>query len=458
MRRDGTVDIAQLMDEGRFSPRQLAIVALCGFLMMLDGYDSIEIGYVAPSIMQTWHLQPATLSLLFTATGIAQIVGSLFIGPLADRYGRRMMMLGGTVVMGLGSLASAWSAGPTDFLVWRIVCGLGLAVVMPNAIALGAEYAPTRVRSFACVALYSGFAIGAAIGAEISARLIPAYGWPSVLIVGGIVPLVMALVILATLPESIRFLVLHAPASPQIARELRRIDPRWKFAGDVRFNTSEKRATSRPVRELFAEGRALATLLLWLVFTMNILEVIFLTNWSPTILRAAGVPLDRALHSSSIMQVGALLGALAMARAMDKWGPARALVPAHLLGVFGVGLFGFSIGHGALIYVIAAVMGAGVLGSQTGMNGFAPIMYPTAIRATGISSALGIGRFGTILGPILGGIMVARGLSAETIFLLGAIPPVIATAGIFALWRIRCRAAESGAEQPADVMLEISRA
>jgi AAHS family 4-hydroxybenzoate transporter-like MFS transporter len=430
-----TVDVGELIDQHKFSWRQILIIAICTLLMMLDGFDGMEIAYVAPSLMREWHLAPTMLSLVFTASSVSAIIGSLIIGPLADRQGRRWMTIGGTFIMGLGSLMGAFATGPNEFLAWRVLGGLGIAAVMPNAIAIGAEFAPKRARSFAVIALYSGYAIGASIGAGLAAQLIPAYGWQIVMIIGGLAPLLIAVILIPTLPESIRFLVLCRPDSPRIATQLRQINPAWQFAADTAFVTSEPPPTKAPVRALFREGRAAVTLLLWVIFTMNIMELIFLSSWTPTLIHQTGVPLDWALNVSMVMQVGTLVGALLMARGMDKWGPYVMLISGHVLGVVAVGCFGFSIGMGPWMYIVGALMGAGVLGTQTAMFGLAAGIYPTAMRATGIGSALGVGRFGAIAGPLIGGAMVKSGLPVEQIYLLAVLPPLVSTIAIVTLWR-----------------------
>jgi AAHS family 4-hydroxybenzoate transporter-like MFS transporter len=429
------VDVGELIDRHKFSWRQVLIVALCTLLMMLDGFDGMEIAYVAPSLMREWHLAPTMLSLVFTASSVAAIVGSLVIGPLADRHGRRWMTIGGTILMGVGSLMGAFAAGPNEFLAWRILGGLGLAAVMPNAIAIGAEFAPTRARSFAVITLYSGYAIGASIGAGIAAQLIPTYGWQIVMIIGGVAPLLIVVVLVPLLPESIRFLVLCRPGSPRIATQLRKINPAWRFAADVAFVTAEPPASGTPVRALFRDGRAAVTLLLWVIFTMNIMELIFLSSWTPTLIHSTGVPLDWALNVSMVMQAGALVGALLMARGMDKFGPYVVLIGAHALGVVAVGSFGFSIGMGPSMYIAGALMGAGVMGTQTAMFGLVAGVYPTSMRATGVGSALGVGRFGAIAGPLIGGAMVKSGLPVDQIYLLAILPPMISTLAIVMLWR-----------------------
>jgi AAHS family 4-hydroxybenzoate transporter-like MFS transporter len=431
------VDVGAVIDRSRFSRRQIAIVALCGLLMVLDGYDSGEIAFVGPSLLREWHLQPSMLTLLFTVNGITQIIAALFFGPVTDRYGRRWLMIGGTAFTGIASFASAYAMGPNDFLFWRILCALGLAGVMTNAVALGAEFAPLRARSFAVIALYCGFAVGQTLGAGIAAQLIPADGWRIVMIIGGVLPVAVAVICVPILPESIRFLALRRPQSPVIARELRKIDRTTTFDHDTTFISAEKAATARPMRALFAEGRATSTLLVWVVFVMNITGLIFLNSWVPTLLHAADVPLAQALRVAMVMQAGTIVSALFMAWCMDRWGAARVLVPAHLMGVIGLALFGQTIGGAAwLMFVMAAIMGAGIQGAQTTMIGFTAGLYPTAIRATGVGSAFGIGRIGTIIGPIYGGAMMSLALPVGDVFLLGAIPAAISSAAIIGLWLV----------------------
>jgi AAHS family 4-hydroxybenzoate transporter-like MFS transporter len=429
-----TVDVGAVIDRSRFSPRQIAIVALCGLLMVIDGYDSGEIAFVGPSLFREWHLTSSTLTLLFTVNGVTQIIAALCLGPLTDRYGRRWIMIGGTALTGAASFASAYAIGLDDFLVWRIICAVGLAGVMTNAIALGAEYAPVRARSFAVIALYCGFAVGQTIGAGVAAQVIPTDGWRLVMIIGGVLPVAVAALCIFILPESIRFLALRRPGSPVIARELRKIDPGLRFDAATRFSSTEPAATARPIRELFSDGRASSTLLVWLVFLMNITGLIFLNSWVPTLLHAADVPIAQALRVTMAMQAGTIVSALFMAWCMDRWGGARVLVPAHLLGVACLALFGQTIGGQVwLMFVMAALMGAGIQGAQTAMIGFTAGLYPTAIRATGVGSAFGIGRIGTIVGPIYGGLVMSLALPVGDAFLLGAIPAAISSIGIIAL-------------------------
>ena len=439
------VDVGEVIDRGRFSARQIGVVALCGTLMILDGYDSGEIAFIAPSLMRDWHLQPSMLTLLFTVNGIAGIVAAIFFGPIADRYGRRWLMIGGTAFTGLMSLGSAYALGPNDFFVWRIFCALGLAPIMTNAIALGAEYAPLRSRARAVIILYCGFAVGQTIGAGVASELIPLYGWRIVLIIGGVMPVLFALLCVAWLPESVRFLALTRPTSAAIARELARIARRPIWPPGTVFISSEKPATSRPVRELFAEGRTATTICVWIVFLMNITGLIFLNSWVPTLLHSADVPIAAALRVAMVMQAGTIIGALVMAWCMDRWSSLPVLIAAHVLGVAGLIVFGQVVNAGALMFVVAPFMGAGVLGAQIGMIGFTAGLYPTTIRATGIGSAFGIGRIGTIVGPIFGGLVISLHQPIADAFLIGAGPAAIASLALIALALTARAAARSGA-------------
>lgn len=431
MAQQQTVDIAKLMDDGRFSARQLVIVTFCGIFLLLDGYDGMQIAYVAPSLLRQWHLAPSMLTLIFVASGVSAVLGSFIFGPLADRHGRRAMLIGGVFAMGIASLGGAWSGSVVAFVAYRLLAGLGLGAVMPTAIALGAEYSPVRRRSFTVTAFYTGYALGASIGAGLAARIIPVYGWQAVMIIGGVAPLVIAVIALPIVPESIRFLVLHRPNGPQIPRELQRINEQWQFANCV-FISSDI-PTKTPVRDLFRDGRLVATLLIWVIYFMNIMEIVFLSSWIPTLAHRSGVPLGMSLDTMMILQVGAIIGGLVTGACIDRWRPA-ALVPVHVIGVVAVGVFGMAIGAGPVMFVPAFLIGVGVMGAQTGMNGFTAKLYPTAMRSSGVSAALGIGQVGTIIGPALGGVMFALGFSVATIFLLAALPPLISSISIITLW------------------------
>ena len=425
-----TVNVRECINERPFGPYQYLVAGLCGLIVFLDGFDTQAIGYVAPAIIKELGVTRASLSPVFSASLIGLMFGALIGGPVSDRVGRRPVLLGGLVFFGIMSLLTVLANSVGSLLVLRLLTGLGLGCVMPNAIALTSEYAPERVRSTAVMVMFCGFSLGAALGGLAAAVLIKDFGWRSVFIAGGVLPLLGAVAVWRWLPESVRFLVLNGGDKGHIATIMQKIDP--ALAGRaVQFVADEHKETKFPVKQLFAEKRLLLTVLLWVVFFMSLMDLYFLSNWLPTVINDAGISVSSAALITAMLQVGGTVGTLVLGRIFDKVSPFRALSFIYLLAaafIVSVGYAGTS--PGALA---ATIFGAGfcLVGGQIGANALAAKAYPTSIRATGVGWSLGIGRIGSVIGPVIGGMLLSMHWDMRQLFLAGAIPVFIA--GIAAL-------------------------
>src|SRR5579875_296258 len=418
------VNVPELIDRQRLSGFQIRVAALCAAVIFFDGFDTQAIGYVAPAIIKAWRIPPPSLAPVFAA--------GLF-GPLADRIGRKAVIVFCLGFFGLCSLVTPFCDSLSSLLAIRFVTGLGLGGAMPNAIALTSEYGPRRSRATMIMVMFCGFSLGSALGGLLAARLIPQFGWQAVFYAGGILPLAFAPVLIAALPESIRLLVLKGSESTRIAALLRRINATLVFAEGQRFAVVEEAAGGMPVRHLFREGRTAVTLLLWVMFFMNLLDLYFLANWLPTVIHGSGASLELAVIATAMLQVGGIAGTLTLGWVMDRFRATRVLA----LTYFGAGLFVAAIGAAgsAIAMIMVAVFGAGfcVVGAQIAANAFTAQCYPTYIRATGVGWALGIGRVGSIIGPVLGGMMLSFHWPTPTLFMAGAIPVFIAAMASFTL-------------------------
>jgi AAHS family 4-hydroxybenzoate transporter-like MFS transporter len=290
-------------------------------------------------------------------------------------------------------------------LAYRFLTGLGLGGAMPNIIALTSECAPERLRATLVTVMFCGFPLGAVLGGLLSAKLIAAFGWPSVFLLGGVLPLVLVPVLLAWMPESLRFLA-RKQAEP--------------LAGV-------------PVRQLFTGGRAAGTVLLWIVFFANLLLLYFLINWLPTVLQRSGLPLERAIIGTVVLNAGGIAGGILLGWLVDKRGPYGVLLAAYVLGALCVAAIGSA--PAAVAGVIAIVFFAGffIIGSQFCMNALAAGAYPTAARATGVGWALGVGRIGSIIGPVVGGMLLSLGWEPGTLFLVAAGPAAVSAVAVWLL-------------------------
>jgi AAHS family 4-hydroxybenzoate transporter-like MFS transporter len=429
------VDVAEFIDGRPVGGFQIRLLLICAAVLFLDGFDTQAIGYVAPALAREWGLSKAQLGPVFSAGLFGLMIGALTFGPLADRVGRRKIIIFSTLAFGVGALATVFAGNATSLLVIRLLTGLGLGGAMPNAVALTSEFNPRRRRATMVMIMFCGFSVGAALGGLLAAAMIPLYGWRSVFVVGGIAPLIMAPILVLRLPESVRFLALAGDAPERVIALLRSIAPSAVFAAGTRFMVQEPHVAGLPVLHLFREGRTLVTLLLWVVFFMSLLDIYFLANWLPIVLNDLGSSDSAAAAIGAMLQVGGIVGTFVLGSLIDRFS-FRALALTYFVAVFAVGAIG-QLGHAA-IPVSAAIFAAGfcIVGGQIGANALAAGFYPTSLRATGVGWALGIGRIGSIIGPLVGGLLLAAKWSPAAVFLAAAAAAFCASVAAFCLGRL----------------------
>jgi AAHS family 4-hydroxybenzoate transporter-like MFS transporter len=356
---------------------------------------------------------------------------------LADRIGRRPVLLGCVLWFGLLSLATAQASSADELLLLRFLTGLGLGGAMPNAVALTSEYTPHRLRATAVMVMFCGFSTGAAVGGFAAAGLIAKFGWTSVFLVGGIAPCIALLPLYFLLPESMRFLASRSGKEARVQAILTRMDPQLRHAPIVL--AEEAPARGLPVLQLFGIGRTATTLLLWVVFFMSLLDLYFVSNWLPTVIRDAGIPLSQAVLITAMFQVGGVAGTLTLGRVFDRFAPFRSLAIVYLGAALMIVLIG--VAGTSVAFLVAAVLGAGVcvVGGQTAANALTAGVYPTAVRATGVGWALGIGRIGSIVGPMFGAWLISLQWETQPLFMVAAIPVLVAAGAAFLIDRLRRR-------------------
>jgi MFS transporter, AAHS family, 4-hydroxybenzoate transporter len=429
------IDLVDFIDRQPVGGFQIRLLLTCAAVLFLDGFDTQAIGYVAPALAKEWGLGKGALGPVFSAGLFGLMIGALVFGPLADRVGRKKIIIFSTAAFGIGALATAFANDLTALLLIRFLTGLGLGGAMPNAVAMTSEFNPQRRRATMVMIMFCGFSIGAALGGFLAAYLIPRFGWRSVFLVGGLAPLLMLPILAWRLPESVRFLATAGQAPERVAQLLKRISPHTAFAPDARFTAMETHLAGLPVKHLFRDGRTIATLLLWVVFFMSLLDIYFLANWLPTVLNDLGASVSEAVVIGSMLQVGGVVGTFALGSVIDRFS-FRALALVYFGAVFAVGAIG-QLSHSALLASIAIfAAGFGVVGGQIAANALAAGYYPTSVRATGIGWALGIGRVGSIVGPLVGGVLLAERWSAAAVFMTAAAAALCASLAALALSRI----------------------
>ena len=447
-----TIDLVEFIDRQPVGGFQIKLLFMCAAVLFLDGFDTQAIGYVAPALAKEWHVGKSALGPVFSAGLFGLMIGALIFGPLADRVGRKRIIIFSTVAFGIGAFATAFAQDVTTLLTIRFLTGLGLGGAMPNAVALTSEYNPHRRRATMVMIMFCGFSIGAALGGLLAADLIPRLGWRSVFIVGGIAPLLLGPALAWRLPESVRFLATTGRAPARVAELLKRISPNTVFAPNARFVVQEAHLAGIPVVHLFREGRTAVTLLLWVVFFMSLLDLYFLASWLPTVIHDLGASVSLAVVIGSLLQVGGVVGTFALGSVIDRFS-FRALALVYFGAVFAVGAIG-QLGHSAVLVSIA-IFAAGfcVVGGQIAVNALTAGFYPTSVRASGVGWALGIGRIGSIVGPLVGGVLLAEKWSTSAVFIAAAAAALCAALAALVLSRLTGPSA-AGRSSSIDATLE----
>lgn len=417
----GAIDVRQLIDEHPLGGFQRGIIALCGAIVLLDGFDAQVMGYVAPALGPALHIARPAMGHVISAGLVGMMLGALLFGPVADRIGRRPVLLLCPLIFGAGSLLTATATSVDSLLLFRVLTGFGMGGAMPNAIALTAEYMPKRSRATAVTVMFCGFSIGAAAVGWVAAPVIPAFGWPAVFVIGGILPCLITGVAAVLLPESIRFLLRRRPGDPRAARYLARIAPDAP-RGELILSDEGARG-GFVVKQLFVAGRQWLTLLLWVMFFTNLLDLYFVNSWMPTIMKGVGIGQERAILITTLFQVGGTVGAVVVGRLIDRNLSFRLLAAMYLGAALFVFLIGESGSSSTWLIITVFASGLGVIGAQNGANALAAEVYPTESRSTGVGWALGVGRVGSILGPTLGGVLVG---TTPRLFIYAAVPLVLA--------------------------------
>ena len=424
-----SVDVQAFLNEHPFSPFQWLTFALGFCVVLLDGFDTAAIGYIAPSLVAEWGVERAALAPVLSAALFGLAFGALTAGPLADRFGRRKVLIGAVAVFGLACSASGVSAGLTELVVLRFVTGLGLGAAMPNAITLVSEFCPDRRRATITNAMFCGFPLGAAFGGFLAAWMIPHFGWRSVLVLGGAMPLVLTVLLLALLPESVRYMVAQRFSPDRIRAVLRRVSIEAVHATSFELHEASPSQKKSGVGTIVSGPYRIGTAMLWVAYFMGLMIFYALINWMPTLLKDAGLAQSTASLVSALFPLGGL-GAVVSGWLMDRFNANLVVAACFALTAAAIYAVGQSIGNLGLLMAVLLLGGTLMNTAQTSLPSLAAAFYPTQGRATGIAWMLGIGRFGGIAGSFLVGELSRRHLDLTSIFTIVAIPGLVAAVAL----------------------------
>ncbi|KQW62125.1 MFS transporter [Variovorax sp. Root411] len=417
------IDLHKLADEARFNRFHGLVLFWCALIIVFDGYDLSVVGIALPSIMANMGVQPTNAGFMVSSALFGMMFGAIFLGTIADRIGRRWAIVICVALFSVFTAAAGFAKDPVTFGVVRFLAGLGIGGVMPNVVAQMTEYSPKKMRATLVTLMFSGYAVGGIIAALLGKGLIETYGWQSVFFAAGM-PLVLIPFILKYMPESMPFLLARG-RTEELKKIASRLDPSYQPLATDRFVVPPAdRAAGAPIRHLFQEGRGFSTVMFWLAFFMCLFMVFALSSWLTKLMAGAGYSLGSALTFVLVLNAGAMVGAIGGGWLADRFHIKYVLAGMYALAAISLTLLGYKMPT-PVLFVLIGLAGASTIGTQIVANAYTGQFYPMAVRATGLGWALGVGRSGAILAPILIGVLVGMNLPLQQNFMAIAIPAVI---------------------------------
>ena len=439
------VNVNDIIDRAKFSGFHFQVVAWCLLIILFDGYDLAINGVVLPLLMEDWGLSAVQAGMLASTALAGMMFGAMIFGSLADKIGRKKVIMICIVLFSGLTCAGGFASNPTEFAVLRFLAGLGIGGVMPNLVALTSEYAPQKMRSTLVTTMFSGYAVGGVMAALLGAWFTPSFGWQIMFFIAGI-PLLLLPVIWKFLPESLTFIV-QQNRQAEARKIVRRLSPVVMVKEDTTFELHQVDVPeSANVVSLFKRGRAVNTLLFWVAFFTCLLTMYALSSWLPKLMMAAGYSMDNSLMFMMVMNIGAVIGIVGGGILADRFHLKPVLMCLGMMGAVVMSLMGFQ-SNQFLLYILVFLAGAASIGSQMLLYSYVAQYYPLAVRSTGIGWSSAIGRMGAIIGPILIGSLLGMNLPAHFNFIAVGLP-VLITAIAVALIMHEDESEKIGASQP----------
>ncbi|HUI59493.1 MAG TPA: MFS transporter [Steroidobacteraceae bacterium] len=435
------VDVVEVIDSSRYLGWPLAITILTILIMLVDGYDLQSMSFVAPAIVADWGVTRADLSWVLNGSLIGMAIGSVILGRVGDRIGRKSAFIASLLSLCAGSLLSARARGLTDLFIWRTATGIGLGGLTPLAAAFIAEWTPRRVRNVAVACAIVSVPLGGMLGAIVAQQVIPPFGWRAIFWIGALMPLLFVLLATLLLPESPRYLAQIPAHSQRLAALLNRLVREPRYQGNEHFHVDEPAAPAGNWFSIIVGREYLrTTLLLWAAFAFNTLGLYSYANWLPAVLTSAGFTQSQALHEHTFFNLGGFFGAVGGAFLINRYGSRLVGTGLSMLGVGATLLIGgtlaVSTSPAPQLTVLILAAGTAFNGMQAFLYAVGAHSYPTYVRAAAVGSAQTISRIGGVLGGLAaGGFFALRPQPPVSVFfyVLGAL--VIAVAVSFFLLR-----------------------
>ncbi len=431
-----TFQVNDFVDGQRIRSFNILLLVWSFLTMFADGFDLNSLGFAAPDLTRLWGVARSEMGPVLSANLYGIFLGAPLLGWMGDKYGRRPIIIGGTLLYGVMTLIMAWSTTMDQMIVLRFIAGIGIGGIMPNTISLNSELTPKKFRSTLIVLMFMGITTGSTGVGLVATYFMPDYGWQIIFNAGGVLPIVVAIGLMFALPESLKFLATQPQRKKELIATARKMRPDLQIADDARFeNPPIVTVSEGKISELFKGSLALITPLLWVCFCIALMANFFLNNTLPLIYDNYGIDPKEAALTATMYHAGGIFGALLISVLLDRTG---FLIVAAMFTIAlpSVALLGLDGMHFAGMASVAAIAGITVLGAQFGNNAAAGLIYPTSIRAKGVGIALSIGRVGSIIGPMVGAKLLGMNLTMQNLFLLACTPILVGLVAALILSRL----------------------
>jgi AAHS family 4-hydroxybenzoate transporter-like MFS transporter len=415
-----SLSINKLVDSAPLGKLQI-ICFLLGFLtLVMDGFDTYTVGYLGPVLIKEWNLSPSYLGLIFSASMFSGLLGSVAGAPLADLYGRKVVLIVSVLVFGIATILSGVVDTGAEFLICRAVVGLGLGATLPNVVVIVSEFAPTRYRSTFSVLSVTAMSVGLLLAGLTAALMLPSLGWRQMLIACGMAPIIWAIVLVVWLPESIKYLVVRGGEPHAIATLVRRIDPNVKLSNFAKFHLDEDLSRQAPIKEVFSRNRVMGTIFLGIANSLVYSVDFLIAFWLPTLMNKLGNSIEASAFVLITFKIGAIIGPLIASVLMDRLKPLPIIIGSLLVGSAFIVLFGLNSANYNVAIWLGVAAGLFESAAFNGVIGFSANCYPTAMRASGLGVILGAARTVGSIGPMAGGFLLAAGFAPDEISFVAA--------------------------------------
>ncbi|WP_337180589.1 MFS transporter [Sphingopyxis granuli] len=421
------LDLQVLVDKAKFNRFHGLVLFWCMLILICDGYDLAVVGAALPAIMDDMKIDAATAGVMAGSALLGTMLGAIFLGSLADRVGRRRMIVICVILFSLFTAATGLTSDPVSFSIARFLAGLGIGGVLPIATAQMSEFAPLKLRSRLVTLVFAGYSIGGVLVAVISKGLIESHGWQSVFYVAGL-PILMIPFLLRTMPESLAYLVNNG-RHEELAALAKRIDPSFPADAELAIVAKVDSPGAVPAAKLFKDGRAWSTLMIWVAFMTGLFMVYALNSWLTKLMAMSGHSLGSALNFVIVFNLGSIVGGFLGGWLSDRLSIKYVLAAFYLAGAISLTILGYTTAT-TMLFVMVFIVGASTLGTQLLAYAYAGDFYPAAIRSSGVGFASGMGRIGAIIAPVLIGWLITLSLPLEYNFMMIGIAGLIGAAAV----------------------------